>query len=164
MAMTTGTTRRKLEAWIFNGALVAKGAKFQWKIQLDHFASSKSGNQRRGSVISLDEVRSSGKKNAGKWRLINHNCDFWLKVFFPSCADWISCNIIWEKIFRNEVVMHHNICNRKHYFRLNDIHFQLIFLFFARLYYLRSIYHVQWVRYTKPQTKVHLVQQYCFVI
>ena len=139
--MTTGT-RRKLEAWIFNGALVAKGAKFQWKIQLDHFASSpfasKSGNQRRGSVISLDEVRSSGKtqKNAGKWRLINHNCalliwrDFWLKVFFPSCvADWISCNIIWEKIFRNEVVMHHSICNRKHYFRLNDIHFQLIFFF-----------------------------------
>lgn len=45
--------RRKLEAWIFNGALVAKGAKFQWKIQLDHFASpfvthssaSQSGNQ-----------------------------------------------------------------------------------------------------------------------
>ena len=121
------------------------------------------------SANFLDEVRSQAK-NAGKLSLINHNCaqsiwrDFPEGFFlFSSGLNILIRDMIWEKIFRNEVVMHHNICNRKHYFRLNDIHFQLIF-FFARLYYLRSIYHVQWVRYTKPQTKVHLVQQYCFVI
>ena len=123
------------------------------------------------SANFLDEVRSQAK-NAGKLSLINHNCaqsiwrDFPKGFFFlfSSGLNILIRDMIWEKIFRNEVAMHHSICNRKHYFRLNDIHFQLIFLFFARLYYLRSIYHVQWVRYTKPQTKVHLVQQYCFVI
>ena len=38
---TTYHDRTRTETWSldFNGGLVAKGAKFQWKIQLDHFAA-----------------------------------------------------------------------------------------------------------------------------